>query len=45
MNDQTTAAEPAAAAVTVPEAVATPALGEPGARPGGRRAALAPVAL
>ncbi|WP_405899195.1 EamA family transporter [Streptomyces sp. NBC_00727] len=45
MNDQTTAAEPAAAAVTVPEAVATPALGEPGARPGARRAGLAPVAL
>lgn len=45
MNDQTTAAEPAAAAVTVPEAVAVPALGEPGARPGARRAALAPVAL
>ncbi|MCX4447629.1 DMT family transporter [Streptomyces sp. NPDC058369] len=47
MNDQTTAAEPAAAAaaVTVPEAVAAPALGEPGARSGGRRAALAPVAL
>ncbi|MFG3141916.1 DMT family transporter [Streptomyces sp. NPDC048211] len=44
MNDQGTAAEPAAA-VAVPEAVA--ALGEQGgpARAGGRRAALAPVAL
>ncbi|NED86655.1 EamA family transporter [Streptomyces sp. SID11233] len=44
MNDQGTAAEPAAA-VAVPEAVA--ALGEPGgpAPAGGRRAALAPVAL
>lgn len=50
MNDQSTAAEPAAAAVTVPEAVAAPALGDAGgqrgpAGPGGRRAALAPVAL
>ncbi|MEU2247006.1 EamA family transporter [Streptomyces sp. NPDC019224] len=52
MKDQTTAAEPAAAAVAVPEAVASPALGSPapggqdGAkRPGGRGAALAPVAL
>ncbi|MFI6894991.1 EamA family transporter [Streptomyces sp. NPDC050256] len=44
MNDQGTAAEPAAA-VTVPEAVT--ALGEQGGpdRAGGRRAALAPVAL
>ncbi|MFI6863312.1 EamA family transporter [Streptomyces sp. NPDC050421] len=44
MNDQGTAAEPAAA-VAVPEAVS--ALGEPGgpARAGGRRAALAPIAL
>uniref|UniRef100_A0AAU2VQ74 EamA family transporter n=1 Tax=Streptomyces sp. NBC_00008 TaxID=2903610 RepID=A0AAU2VQ74_9ACTN len=44
MNDQGTAAEPAAA-VAVPEAVT--ALGEPGgpAPAGGRRAALAPVAL
>ncbi|MFI6950795.1 EamA family transporter [Streptomyces sp. NPDC050422] len=44
MNDQGTAAEPAAA-VAVPEAAA--ALGEPGgpARAGGRRAALAPIAL
>ncbi|WP_330240096.1 EamA family transporter [Streptomyces sp. NBC_00525] len=46
MNEQTTAAEPAAAAVAVPEAVAAPALGGPGGgRAGGRRAALAPVAL
>ncbi|NEC67887.1 EamA family transporter [Streptomyces sp. SID9727] len=45
MNDQTTAAEPAAAAaVAVPEAVASPDLGER-KRGGGRRAALAPVAL
>ncbi|MEU3227559.1 EamA family transporter [Streptomyces sp. NPDC006976] len=44
MNDQTTAAEPAAAAVAVPEAVAAPGLGGPD-RTGGRRAALAPVAL
>ncbi|MFK0096757.1 EamA family transporter [Streptomyces sp. NPDC091040] len=45
MNDQTAAAEPAAAAaVAVPEVVASPALGGP-ERPGGRRAALAPVAL
>ncbi|MGW2471680.1 EamA family transporter [Streptomyces sp. NPDC001665] len=47
MNDRptTTAAEPAAAAaVAVPEAVASPELGGP-ERPGGRRAALAPVAL
>ncbi|MFC8534524.1 DMT family transporter [Streptomyces sp. NPDC057249] len=45
MNEQTTAAEPAAAAaVAVPEAVASPALGE-GKRGGARRAALAPVAL
>ncbi|TRV74235.1 EamA family transporter [Streptomyces sp. 130] len=45
MNDQTTAAEPAAAAaVAVPEAVASPALGET-KRGGARRAALAPVAL
>ncbi|MGZ2359069.1 EamA family transporter [Streptomyces sp. 372A] len=45
MSDQTTAAEPAAvAAVAVPEAVASPGLGERG-RGGGRRAALAPVAL
>ncbi|THA73246.1 EamA family transporter [Streptomyces sp. A0642] len=44
MNDQGTSAEPAAAAVAVPEAVS--ALGEQdGARAGGRRAALAPVAL
>lgn len=42
MNDQGTAAEPAAAAVAVPEAVT--ALGG-GPRTGGRRAALAPVAL
>lgn len=48
MNDQSTAAEPAAAAVAVPEAVAAPALGDPGGRrgpAGGRRAALVPVAL
>ncbi|MEU2022553.1 EamA family transporter [Streptomyces sp. NPDC016469] len=45
MNDQSAAAEPAAAAaVAVPEAVASPALGE-GERPAGRRAALAPIAL
>ncbi|MEW1890643.1 EamA family transporter [Streptomyces sp. NPDC085659] len=45
MNHQTAAAEPAAAAaVAVPEVVAAPALGGP-ERPGGRRAALAPVAL
>ncbi|THA72709.1 EamA family transporter [Streptomyces sp. A0958] len=44
MNDQSTAAEPAAAAVAVPEAVAAPGLGDPD-RAGGRRAALAPVAL
>ncbi|MGC4949118.1 EamA family transporter [Streptomyces sp. DT224] len=45
MNDRTTAAEPAAAAaVAVPEAVASPGLGE-GKPGGGRRAALAPVAL
>ncbi|MFE4648161.1 DMT family transporter [Streptomyces sp. NPDC056707] len=44
MNDQRSAAEPAAAAVAVPEAVS--ALdGAGSARPGGRRAALAPVAL
>lgn len=43
MNHQT-AAEPAAAAVAVPEAVASPVPGGP-ERPGGRRAALAPVAL
>ncbi|MET9586586.1 EamA family transporter [Streptomyces sp. NPDC006539] len=44
MNDQRSAAEPAAAAVAVPEAVS--ALdGSGSARPGGRRAALAPVAL
>ncbi|MFJ7944552.1 EamA family transporter [Streptomyces sp. NPDC096354] len=47
MNDQRSAAEPAAAAVAVPEAVS--ALGGAGSarpvRPGGRRAALAPVAL
>ncbi|PZT75821.1 MULTISPECIES: EamA family transporter [unclassified Streptomyces] len=46
MNEQTTAAEPVAAAVAVPEAVAAPALAGPGGgRAGGRRAALAPVAL
>ncbi|WNI23216.1 EamA family transporter [Streptomyces sp. ITFR-16] len=48
MNDQSTAAEPAAAAVAVPEAVAAPALGDPGGRrgpAGARRAALVPVAL
>ncbi|MCX0245288.1 EamA family transporter [Streptomyces drozdowiczii] len=48
MNDRPTtaaAAEPAAAAaVAVPEAVVSPTLGGP-ERPGGRRAALAPVAL
>lgn len=44
MNDQSTAAEPAAAAVAVPEAVAAPGLGGPDGT-GGRRAALAPVAL
>ncbi|MEV5601502.1 EamA family transporter [Streptomyces sp. NPDC052299] len=47
MNDRppTTAADPAAAAaVAVPEAVASPAVGA-AERPGGRRAALAPVAL
>lgn len=48
MNDRpptTAAADPAAAAaVAVPEAVASPAVGA-GGRPGGRRAALAPVAL
>ncbi|MFI5632934.1 EamA family transporter [Streptomyces sp. NPDC051664] len=44
MNDQRSAAEPAAAAVAVPEAVS--ALDGAGlARPGARRAALAPVAL
>ncbi|WP_392671996.1 DMT family transporter [Streptomyces sp. LN785] len=47
MKDQRSAVEPAAAAVAVPEAVA--ALDGPGAaqpaRQGGRRAALAPVAL
>ncbi|MGY5030546.1 EamA family transporter [Streptomyces sp. 900116325] len=47
MNDQRSAAEPAAAAVAVPEAVS--ALDGAGSarpvRPGGRRAALAPVAL
>ncbi|WP_392840496.1 DMT family transporter [Streptomyces sp. LN500] len=44
MNDQRSAAEPAVAAVAVPEAVS--ALdGAGSARPGGRRAALAPVAL
>ncbi|MFD5060579.1 MULTISPECIES: DMT family transporter [unclassified Streptomyces] len=43
MNDQRSAAEPAAAAVAVPEAVS--ALGGGPVRPGGRRAALAPVAL
>ncbi|MFE7704392.1 DMT family transporter [Streptomyces sp. NPDC057486] len=44
MNDQRSAVEPAAAAVAVPEAVS--ALDRTGpARPGGRRAALAPVAL
>ncbi|GAA3478290.1 MULTISPECIES: EamA family transporter [Streptomyces] len=44
MNDQRSAVEPAAAAVAVPEAVS--ALDGTGpARPGGRRAALAPVAL
>lgn len=44
VNDQRSAAEPAAAAVAVPEAVS--ALdGAGSARPGGRRAALAPVAL
>ncbi|MFF1894472.1 DMT family transporter [Streptomyces sp. NPDC058206] len=43
MNDQRSAAEPAAAAVAVPEAVF--ALGGGPVRPGGRRAALAPVAL
>ncbi|WP_328895605.1 EamA family transporter [Streptomyces sp. NBC_00236] len=42
MNDQGTAAEPAAAAVAVPQAVT--ALGG-GPRTGGRRAALTPVAL
>ncbi|WP_328920438.1 MULTISPECIES: EamA family transporter [unclassified Streptomyces] len=43
MNDQRSAAEPAAAAVAVPEAVS--ALDGGPVRPGGRRAALAPVAL
>ncbi|MFD4942222.1 DMT family transporter [Streptomyces sp. NPDC058239] len=44
MKDQRSAVEPAAAAVAVPEAVS--ALDGTGpARPGGRRAALAPVAL
>ncbi|WP_411084872.1 EamA family transporter [Streptomyces sp. 061-3] len=43
MNDQRSAAEPAAAAVAVPEAVS--ALDGGRVRPGGRRAALAPVAL
>lgn len=44
MNDQGTAAEPAAAAVAVPEAVAALG-GQGGAGAGGRRAALAPIAL
>ena len=45
MNHQPTPAEPAAtAAVATPEAVASPELGG-GKRSGGRRAALAPVAL
>ncbi|MGW6895547.1 EamA family transporter [Streptomyces sp. NBC_01727] len=47
MNDQRSAAEPAAAAVAVPEAVSAldgAGSARPG-RPGGRRAALAPVAL
>lgn len=44
MNDQGTAAEPAAAAVAVPEAVAALG-GQDGAGAGGRRAALAPIAL
>jgi inner membrane transporter RhtA len=43
VNDQRSAAEPAAAAVAVPEAVS--ALDGGPVRPGGRRAALAPVAL
>ncbi|WP_327239948.1 EamA family transporter [Streptomyces sp. NBC_01318] len=43
MNDQRSAAEPAAAAVAVPEAVS--ALDGGPVRPGGRRAALVPVAL
>ncbi|WP_406406776.1 EamA family transporter [Streptomyces sp. NBC_01643] len=43
MNDQRSAAEPAAAAVAVPEAVS--ALDGGPVRPGGRRAALAPVVL
>ncbi|MER5684596.1 EamA family transporter [Streptomyces sp. NPDC002205] len=43
MNDQRSAAQPAAAAVAVPEAVS--ALDGGPVRPGGRRAALAPVAL
>ncbi|MDF6044088.1 EamA family transporter [Streptomyces sp. JH14] len=48
MNDQRSTAEPAAAAVALPEAVsALDAAGPvpPGRRQGGRRAALAPVAL
>ncbi|MEV5674384.1 EamA family transporter [Streptomyces sp. NPDC052069] len=46
MNDRRTAAESAAAAVAVPEAVsALDGTGGGAARPGGRRAALAPVAL
>nr|WTB32849.1 EamA family transporter [Streptomyces sp. NBC_00830] len=47
MNDQRSAAEPAAAAVAVPEAVSALDGAGPArpVRPGGRRAALAPVAL
>lgn len=46
MNDRRTAAESAAAAVAVPEAVsALDGTGRGAGRPGGRRAALAPVAL
>ncbi|MFI8433761.1 EamA family transporter [Streptomyces sp. NPDC079020] len=46
MNDLSTTAEPAAAAVAVPEAVsALDGAGGGARRPGGRRAALGPVAL
>ncbi|MEE1736044.1 EamA family transporter [Streptomyces sp. BE147] len=46
MNDLSTTAEPAAAAVAVPEAVsALDGTGGGARRPGGRRAALGPVAL